>query len=200
VVAAGERLVDEWAVVGQVVVDEERVRVQRTWLRGRATGRGALVVQFAAGAALFPEVLPPGTVFDGEVAFWPGAHPLRALVNRRDGEVRTLTERLPGLHDAEGLLDAYAAALARQPWIDRYPAGLGEVVPVLEDAEAGTFVLVDRAGRALALVGSSLWKLFALAGGNEIDLFGEWDGRGLRPLGAVADGTFHHLVAGSFET
>jgi hypothetical protein len=199
VVASGERVVDEWAVVGQVVDEDDRIRTQRTWLRGRVSGRGALVLQFAAGPAHFAEALPPGTVFDGELAFWPGACPVRALVNRRDGEVRTLTEPLPGLHDVDGLLDAYAAALARQPWIDRHPAGLGEVSPAVTNAESGTFVVVDRVGRALPLVGSSLWKLFAIAGGGEIDLFGEWDGRALTPLGAIAEGRFHQIGTGSFE-
>jgi hypothetical protein len=197
VVAAGERVADEWAVVGQVVDDDERLRVQRSWLRGRDSGRAATVVQFAAGTARFAEALPPGTLFGAELAFWPGAHPLRALVNRRDGEVRPLTERLPGLVDVEGFLDAHAAALAQQPWIDRFPAGLGQVVPVRQGGE--TFVIVDRGGRALPLGGWSLWKLFALAGGGEVDLFGEWDGRALLPLGVLVEGRFHQLGPGSVE-
>ena len=50
VVAAGERISDEWAITGQVVEDDERFRVQRSWLRGRSSGRDALVLQFAAAA------------------------------------------------------------------------------------------------------------------------------------------------------
>ena len=46
------------------------------------------------------------------------------------------------------------------------------------------FGLLDEEGRALPLRGlpRSLWKLAALSGGRPLAVFGEWDGRGLRPI------------------
>ena len=199
VMAAGERVTDEWAVVGQQVDDDERLSVQRTWLFGLTTARTALVLQFAPGGAPFAEAIPPGVVFGAELAFWPGAFPVRAVVSRREGEARTLTARPAGLRDLEGLLAAYADALARQPWLDRIPAGLSDVVPVVLDATVDRFELVDTGGRSVRLVGRGLWELFALAGGHPVDVFGDWDGRAFMPFGAFADGRLHGLGTGAVE-
>jgi hypothetical protein len=198
VVAAGERVTDQWAVVGQTVEEDERLRVQRTWLHGLSTQRAALILQFAAGGGAFAEAVPAGTVFGAELAFWPSAYPVRALVTRREGEVRTFVERPAGLVDVEGLLRGYADALARQPWLYRLPAALGDVVPLVVDAS--TFSLVDGAGRTVPVVGSSPWMMLAVSGGHPIDLFGEWNGRVFAAHGAMAEGRFHNLgVSGADE-
>jgi hypothetical protein len=193
VATSGERLTDQWAVVGQSVSEDERFRTQRTWLLGRHTSRFALILQFAAAEATFPERLPPGHQLNAELAFWPSAHPLRAIILNREAEPTPLTDRLAGLGDIEALLDRQAAALARQPWLDRIPIALGDVVPVVDDQ---SFFVVDRAGQALPLAGPS-WRLLALSGGVEIDLFGDWNGRTLRPLGVVAEGRFHTVGEGA---
>jgi hypothetical protein len=199
VLASGERVSDEWAIVGQMVTsdDDERFRTQRSWLRGTRSGRDALVLQFAAGTAPFPEALLPGMVLDAEMAFWPSAHPLRALVSERRGEMKPLVEQPSHAAGIDGLLDAYAHALGRQPWIERFPAVLGGVVPALAgDPAAERFQAIDADGRFVPLAGSAHWKLFAVSGGHPIDLFGEWDGRVLLPLGALAEGSYHALTSG----
>jgi hypothetical protein len=56
--------------------------------------------------------------------------------------------------------------------------------------------VIDTEGRSLVLAGSGHWKLFAVSGGHPIDLFGEWDGRALFPLGALVEGGYHALVSG----
>ena len=171
--------------------------MQRSWLRGVHSGRDALVLQFAAGPARFPEALLPGTVLDAELAFWPSAHPLRALVHERRGEMKPLALRPGPAGGVDGLLDGYAQALGRQPWLERFPAVLAGVVPALAgDAAAERFQVIDAEGRSLVLAGSGHWKLFAASGGHPIDLFGEWDGRALLPLGALVDGGYHALVSG----
>jgi hypothetical protein len=199
VMASGERVTDAWAVVGQQTDEDERLRVQRTWLRGSTTARTALVLQFAAGEAPFAEAVPAGVVFEAELAFWPGAFPLRAVVSRRQGEVRSIRERLTGLLDLPGLLAAYGQALARQPWLDRIPAGCRDVVPTLEPGTTDRFALVDGGGRALPLAGRALWSLFALAGGHPVDVFGDWDGRVFMPFGVFAEGRLHALGAGTVD-
>jgi hypothetical protein len=195
VIAAGERVADAWAIVGQVVEDDDRFRVQRSWLRGAQSGRDALVLQFAAGPARFPEALVPGMVLEAELAFWPSAHPLRALVYERRGEMKPLASAVASVR-IDGMLDRYAQALGRQPWIERFPALLGGVVPApVGDQTAERFQVIDADGRALPLAGSGHWKLFALSGGHPIDLFGEWDGRSLLPLGTLAEGSYHTLAS-----
>jgi hypothetical protein len=194
VVAAGDVVDDEWAIVGQVVDDSERVRVQRTWLRGLGSARDALVLQFAAGPGAFGDLLVPGTGFRGPLAFWPGAAPLRALPHGSRGDPWPLEPPLPGRRTVGEHLAAHAALLGRQPWVDRAPCLLGGVVPVLADADAGHWAVLDSAGDALELGGHSHWALFAMSGGASVDLFGEWDGRVLDPLGVMVEGRFHPLA------
>lgn len=50
-VLAREGLRDRWLVVGRRIDQEDRIRVQRTWLWAAAAGRPALVLDFAAGPA-----------------------------------------------------------------------------------------------------------------------------------------------------
>jgi hypothetical protein len=197
VAATGERVSDDWAITGQALEDDDRIRMQRTWLRGLGTGRDALVLQFAAGTAPFPEMLLPGMTLDAELAFWPGAHPLRALVRERRGEMKPLARAAAGPSiepSIDHFLQRHAEALARQPWLERVPAALGGVVPGLRGAPGDErFQVVDGEGRALPLAGRGHWKLFAVAGGHPIEVYGEWDGRALAPLGAFAGGAFHAL-------
>lgn len=181
--ARGERVPDEWLVLGQWVDEDGRLRVQRNWLRGTATGRDALVLQFAPGTGPFPETLVPGTRITADLAFWPSTYPLRALVAERRGGASPWTRPLPGHAGVGDFLAAVANALARQPWVEHFPCVLRDVTPAV--AADGTWHVVDRAGESLPLKGAEHWRLLALSGGAPLDLAGEWDGDRLLPLGAV---------------
>jgi hypothetical protein len=68
---------------------------------------------------------------------------------------------------------------------------------VLRDAtpliDGDAFAVRDAAGTCLPLGGREHWKLLALSGGRPLDVCGEWDGRALYPLAAMAEGAFHPL-------
>ncbi|GAA3580046.1 hypothetical protein GCM10022222_76060 [Amycolatopsis ultiminotia] len=81
---SGERVADQWLVTGAADEDQETLRSRRTWLRGRHTGRDALVLSFAPPGRALDNTLPPGHVIAGELAFYPGAVPLRALFTYRE--------------------------------------------------------------------------------------------------------------------
>jgi len=195
--ARGEAVEDEWLVLGQYVVPEDKLRVQRTWLRSLTTGREALVLQFAFGKAPFAQTIPCGVRQAARLVYWPGAYPQRALIDARRGAATALRARLPGCDRLEDALRGTATALARQPWTDRFGYTLREVVP-LRDAAHGWSV-VDAAGAALPLIKGEHWRLLALSGGAPVDLAAEWDGESLRPLGAMADGAYHLLTSGGLE-
>ena len=74
---------DEWLVLGRMLDVEDRLRVQRTWLAGQTSGRVALLLQFAHGNAPLDGTLLPGSCVAGEVAYFPAAYPLRAILRRR---------------------------------------------------------------------------------------------------------------------
>lgn len=192
-VLAASGVSDRWQVLGQVTEEDDldtRIRVQRSWLWGHAERRPALLLQFAVARQPFESMVVPGTVQELELAFFPGEVPLRALIKSRRSEPEPAAH-IPGFDTAEEALLVYGDAVARHPWLERYPLAIRGVVP--RQGPAG-FVLCDRAGHGLPLHdgGSAQrsvgWELMALSGGHPVDVFGEWDGERLRPLTARAAG------------
>jgi hypothetical protein len=98
-----------------------------------------------------------------------------------------------GTDSIGSFLEETAEALARQPWLDRFPCALRGVVPI---SAGDGFHVRDREGRALPLVRGDHWKLVALSGGRPLDLAGEWDGGAFLPLGAAAGGIWHRAGRG----
>lgn len=188
VLAQGERLGDTWAVTGAgEETVEESLRQRRTWLLGARSGRFALLLEYVHGELDFAPGFPPGALLEGELAFYPSAWPLRALV---PGDLPVLSrpvEKLPGFDTAETMAQAYAAALGAQPWLSVFPAVLNAVLPF---ADHGRFGLADAEGKSLPLENGAAagWPLVAAAGGQPLTVFGEWDGRAFRVLSAVTAG------------
>jgi hypothetical protein len=91
----------------------------------------------------------------------------------------------------DAALATWAQALARQPWLERIPVVLRDVVPV--SATAGDWVVREPSGQALPLEGSPHWILLAHSGGRPVDLVAEWDGQALAPLGVFVAGEWRSL-------
>jgi hypothetical protein len=194
---AGEVVADSWAAVGQVVEEEERVRVRRTWLVGRTTGRRALILDFAAGLAPLEQTVAPGVEFLGELAFYPGRAPLRALVKQM-GAAGGLAGELGAAADAsiEDGLRRYAGALAANPWVARWPLVMAGARMVREGER---WLLVDSGGAGLPLsrgflAGLQMWRLLSASGGRPLTVMAEWDGESATPLGALDAGVHFDLA------
>src|SRR3954452_7102257 len=126
-VLAGPRVHDRWIVLARVVIEQERLRVQRTWLWGVESGRPALVLDFAPpGAPLEPRPAP-GMAFEAALAFHPSAAPLRALP-ADSGPVSDAPGWF-GTGGAQDALRAVADAVAANPWLDEWPVALRAAVP-----------------------------------------------------------------------
>lgn len=178
---------DLWFIAGQRVADEDRLRVQRTWLFGQQSGRAALVLQFAAAKQSFAQALPVGALLAAELVFYPGAYPLRAWFK---GEPQIVPLPGPGFPlkaaAPAAARAAYAAALARQPWLELFPLVLAGVTPFLSkerwavrDDESRVWPLAPRYPAG--------WELLALSGGHPVNLMAEWDGEFLWPLAVVGE-------------
>jgi hypothetical protein len=188
----GER--DTWTVLGMRTEAEERLRVQRTWLRGEETGRTALLLAFAAGGQPLEPGPAPGSRFAAELVFYPGAHPLRALVRERTSAPEAVAA-LPGGGPVDAALGEWSAALCANPWTERLALVLHDATPV---REGGRWLLRD-AGDALPLAGAAedaAWMLLAAGGGRPVQVAAEWDGVELVPLGAVVEGRYLVLPSG----
>jgi len=180
-VLQGEGVVDHWLVLGRRVEVQERVDVQRTWLQGMRTGRLALFLDFAVGNRGFESSLNAGQAIDAELCYYPGVPPLRALA--RQGEQPTTAQRLPRAQLLDQALHTYAEALGKNPFLERYPLVIRDLIPV--DSKAG-WQLVSAERKLLPLDSSfqRVWELMALSGGAPVTLMGEWNGCSLLPLGA----------------
>jgi hypothetical protein len=183
----GERVDDAWAVIGQWVDDEDRVRAQRSWLVGRETNRTALVLQFAASGQAFTESIVPGSEQRGALAFYPGAARQRAKFLARDGNVVPLAGRPPGAATIDDFFATVAQQVARGPWLSSFGTMLYDVTLFLH---GDTWMVCDRCGRSMPLRGRDHWKMLAVTGGHPFDLAGEWDGYCLRPLGLYVEETY----------
>jgi hypothetical protein len=182
---------DRWQVLGTRDVLDVPVPTRRVWLRGRDTGRLALLLSFAAGPdGNFPPateaVLTPGDEIRADLHYYPGQPPLRAAM----GENRSAPGRSGRPEPAGGgiaaLLDGWAAALEQDPWLTEWPALLAGV-PVAPQTAAGPVApaaaLADESGAAVPLLGrDSLWLLLAVSGGEPVTVAGEWSADGLTPL------------------
>lgn len=188
----GEVVTDDWLTVGQYISEEDRGRIQRTWLLGMETRRPALILQFSFMGAPFKDLFMLGVRQRGELAFWPGASAVRARFLSRLGEPDGI-QALPGHESIAAFLDDVGHALACQPWQDRFLCVLRGGAPVY-DVERDRWYILDANGAALPLQGDAHWKLLAISGALPVDVAGEWDGETLLPLGALADGVYHPLA------
>jgi hypothetical protein len=178
-VLAGVPDTDDWLVAGRSDTREDRIEVRRVWLRGRSTGEWAMVLSFAAYQQSLDDSFDVGTVVRADLHRYPG-RALRVLVGRRDPDPRPL-----GAAAADAALSVAAAcaaigrAVAREPWLERYPA----IVHGLPTTAARRWLLTDATGSLPLLADpSSLATLLATSAGDPVTVTVEWTPRGAVPL------------------
>jgi hypothetical protein len=185
-----EGIDDCWNAVGQVIEEEERFRVARTWLVGQRTGRRALILDFAHGSQPLDRSIAPGSAFHGALAFYPSRQPLRAVLKSR-AESPAIDPDIRQGRDVtiETGLQRYAEALASNPWIFRWPLVLAGTRPV---DDAGRWFLVDEQDHGLPVRAAftrslQLWRLVSTSSGSPMTVVAEWDGVSALPIAAFDD-------------
>jgi hypothetical protein len=177
---------DRWLVTGRTEGAEEDLRYRRVWLLGEKSRRHALILDFAWKNEPFPDNWITGSVFNGEVVFYPAAFPQRALVRKMEFSSDPFSG-FDGLLDLDSFARQYAHALASNPWLMTFYALLADVIPVVKD---GRGALVDIHKKQIPLYNDldACWKLVAISGGRSLQFFGEWDGESFRPHSAIVQG------------
>ncbi len=179
VLARGERVQDTWRVLGlrDTVAPEAGMRARRLWLRGTESGRTALFLSHARPGQAPATPFRVGTDVTAEFAFHPDGHRAVAV-----DQGRTTPASPPAGGTAAEALDAFAAALAEDPWTEAWPIVLDRAVPGREDDR---WWLIDPDGAALPLTTSEPWHLLAVTGGHPATIAAEWSpGEGLTPITA----------------
>lgn len=191
-VLAAPGLPDRWAVVGRALeeLDHPPILSRRTWVLGEDSGRFGLLLHFAPRGQPMRPAPEPGQVVAAPLHAYPGRSGQRVELGLATQPPTPLTTLAGGAADVPALLDQLADSLARQPWVDQHPALLHGATPV---PSAEGWALQDRSGARLPLQAGEHWTLLALSAGRPLSVFGEWDGRALGPLGALADGRFVDL-------
>ena len=193
VLATGDRASDDWMVLARKEEPlEDSNQVRRTWMLGLRTRRMALLLDFDFARQGFPPGFEAGTVQRGELAYYPSAWLQRALVPDGLTPLESPVAHLEGFIRLEDFANAYAAALAANPWLTHFPAALSDMVPLVDNDR---FYLCDEGGAMLPLsvLHNTGWQLLALSGGQRVEVFGEWDGSTLVPLSILAEGRFISL-------
>ncbi|HEU4625069.1 MAG TPA: SWIM zinc finger family protein [Steroidobacteraceae bacterium] len=191
---------EHWHVLGHRQSQDDQLRTQYTWLAGLESGRFAMLLEFAIGNQPLPATLRIGQVVDAELVYFDGAPLLRALVKQRF-EGAPPRHSLPAALDVAGLQREFAARLAENPLLERWPAVLGPVTTLISGAGRGTssaaqMVFVDSAGRRVPAVRwfRHGWLFDALAGGGSLRVFGQWDGRAFDPISVEHEGRLYSLA------
>jgi hypothetical protein len=141
----------------------------------------AMLLDFApaAVAASAGPGLAAGTEIDAELAFYPSATPLRAVVAAQHSSQAAAQAPQPE-DDLEAAIDRYDALLAVNPWIGEWPIAFrGARVELAQDGRCWATNQDGRIGVPLA--GEHAPVLLDLEG---VALYGTFDGRELTPLAA----------------
>jgi SWIM zinc finger len=172
---------DSWHVIGIVEQRQDRLRARRAWLYGEKTNQYAIILDFAHGNLPFERILEPSSILVGELVFFPSNHPTRAVIKKAERDLERVTDKLDGLPNFETMLEKYATAIAAQPWLERIPVTISDLIPQKVD---NTWVLRDSSDQIIPLHSNynHIPTLLAISGGYPITVFGEFDGQTLLPL------------------
>lgn len=182
-ILAQPALNDHWLVMGVVAGQEDRLRFRRVWLRGERSRRFALLLDYAFGERPFERSWPLAASFTGNLHYYPGNYPQRALFPGAAPGGRPY-DGLSGYQTLTAMRINYQKALAANPWLLSYPVYLEAVRPIQYKKQ---LFLLDPDGEALPILEDyqNFYSLLAISGGAPISLFGEFDGDHFTPLSVV---------------
>lgn len=181
---------DNWVVLAQIEKNEDDgLRSRRVWLWGEHTAQAVLLLDFVFGSAAFDTTWVNGGIYAAQAVFYPSAWPQRVLLQQPQWVEKKIDfVAMPGF---DSLLEAYAQALAQNPWLAHFPALVADVTPVWAQNK---LILVDNTGKCVDTEGgASPWSILALSGGQPITVFGDWTGRSWHILALIAEGRLVHL-------
>jgi hypothetical protein len=179
VVASADAVDDDWLVLGQVVIARDKgVSERRVWLRGSASGRDAVLLDFAFSGKNWGGFWVDGMSYRAVLKFYPGSVPLRAVATSQNAsQPHCLPLDTPAM-----AVDQASQRYADNPWLQQVPLLLTASIPARRGQD---WILHTAAGVfSLLLPNAAAWSLLAYCGGKPVDVMGEWNGRVLRPLAA----------------
>jgi hypothetical protein len=168
-VLAGETVDDEWLILSKNYSTEENLTTETVWFWGQKTGRFAYHLQFFAGTQITELLLMPGTVLHGELAFFPGSFPLRALIKTQQQTTTTLPA-VHGLSSMDEVKEKVADIFSVHPFLENIPVMLQNAGLAMENDR---LMITDTQGKGLTLLNKKeqLYRLLASTKGNRFNAF-----------------------------
>lgn len=184
----GPGVAGTWLVGAQTSVEEDKLITRTSYLFSTA-GQVAKLMEFHPVAQPGVSTLALGRWLEGELVYFPGIEPLRALWKTPPRDAAG--GDLPLVERCDDILAAHAARLAANPLADSLPI----IVQLTPQREGERWLLRDAEGTALPIIVGfhAGWELFACAGGQPLAIAGLWDGFAFTPLTALADGGLFQL-------
>ncbi len=180
---------DTWHVLGQRIVEEENLLRQDIWLFGETQQRFAKQLNFTHPSQrhTLNSQWVVGDCFVGDVHFYPAATPRRVRVAAAEKTIASAPEIKP-----YSPLDHFRELKIKNPWLDDHPAIFTRAQV---QAQNDNFQLHwQQQTIAIHSAQSQCWKMLALSGGGECDVFGEWNGQRFTPIGMWMDGQYTSLI------
>lgn len=185
---------DDWFVLSSWKgVNLDQAAMQKTWMLGLEYQQIALLIEYDYMGQGFKHDFKIGQVVHGEVVFFPGTHPLRALLKNWKNTTREESQFIAHA-DFPTFLKAYANAIAKNPWLKKFPFIIENVVPYFDEKK---FYLLDKTNAKIEMnVADAVgWTLISLSCSKPTTLFGEWNGEVFHPLSIFMEKRFQDLGA-----
>ncbi|MEJ1237114.1 SWIM zinc finger family protein [Chryseolinea sp. T2] len=123
-----ETIKDHWLVVGQEVeTTSEDITIQRNWLMGCTHNRQSMILNFGTRFTNIESNILPGTIIEGEMAFFPSVWPQRGALKIQRAVTNSLPAEPMAFETWKDVHEYKAEQLQVNPW-------LNDIVVVLKDA------------------------------------------------------------------
>jgi hypothetical protein len=181
----GERIEDDWLVLGHLTRNVSSRSWLYTWLWGIDSNRPAAVLQILQQQRASAVAMATGNPIRGVLHFDKSHWPLFAHMPMLENSKRPFANP-QGFTTISDAMSSYNNAIAHRPWIGAFPLLLHKIRPV---STPNGFFLIDNQGFLLSVATPFLyrWHLEAISGGDSLSLFGVWDGRFFAPLSINTD-------------
>lgn len=190
-----ETLKDHWLVVGQEVeTNSEDITIQRNWLIGCTHNRQSIILNFGTRFSNIESSILPGTVIEGEMAFFPSVWPQRGAMKIQRGVSNVIPAQPNAFASWKDVHEFKVEQLNINPW-------LNDIAVVLKDARliqnAGSWIVCDSQKHFQQVSPTydfeKILRWLALSGNRSLNMALVLRNQVVLPMGVFQDNGYHLL-------
>lgn len=190
-----ETVKDHWLVAGQEVeTTDDQITIQRNWLIGINSNRQSLILNFGTKFSAIESNVVPGTIVEGELAYFPSVCPQRGAFKIQRNVSTTLSAQPASFDSWNGIHQYKASQLKINPW-------LNDLIVTLKDARivknARSWIICDNDKSFTPLPPtydfSKVMRWLAISGNRKLPMAIVLRNNVAMPLG-VFEGNQYHIL------